>query len=64
MLKSSSKGKFQGMNFTLTKDAETSFHQLYSAFISAPILHHFDPFLLIRIKINASRFAISGILSQ
>ncbi len=64
MLKGSSKGKFQDMNFILTKDAEISFHQLRSAFTTAPILRHFDLLLFIRMETDASGFAISGILSQ
>ncbi len=48
MLKGSSKRKFQGMNFLLTKDAEISFHQLRSEFTTAPMLRHFDPLLFIR----------------
>ncbi len=62
MLKGSSKGKFQGMNFILTKDAEISFHQLGSAFTTAPILCHFDLLLFIRMETDASGSAISGIL--
>ncbi len=64
MLKVSSKAKFQGMNFILTKDAEISFHQLRSAFTIALMLRHFDPLLFIRMETDASGFAISGILSQ
>ena len=64
MLKGSSKGKFQSMNFILTKDAEISFHQLRSAFTTSPMLCHFDPLLFIRMETDASGFAISGILSQ
>ena len=47
MLKSSSKGKFQGMNFHLTKDAEYSFYQLCLPFTTAPILRHFDSLFFI-----------------
>ena len=64
MLKGSSKGKFQGMNFILTKYAEISFHQLRSAFTTAPMLRHFDPLLFIRMETDTSGFAILGILSQ
>ena len=64
MLKGSSKGKCQGMNFNLTKDAESSFHQLYSAFTTALMLRHFNPLLFICVETNASGYAISGILSQ
>lgn len=52
------------MKFTLTKDTEASFHQLRLAFTTAPMLHHFDPLLFIKMETDASDFAISGILSQ
>ena len=64
MLKGSSKRKFQGMNFILIKDVKISFHELRSAFTTAPMLRHFDPLLFIRMETDASGFAISGILSQ
>lgn len=64
MLKGNSKGKFQGMNFHLTKDTELSFHQLCLAFTTAPMLRHFDRLLFIRMETDDSGFAISGILSQ
>lgn len=64
MLKGSSKDKFQGMNFHLTEDAESSFHQLFLAFTTAPMLCHFDPLLFICVETNALGFAISEILSQ
>lgn len=64
MSKGSSKGKFPGMNFHLTKNAKSSFHHLCSAFTTAPTLRHFDPLLFIRVETNALGFAISGILSQ
>lgn len=64
ILKGSSKGKFPEMNFYLTKNAESSFYQLCSAFTTTPILHHFDPLLFICMETDALDFAISGILSQ
>ena len=64
MLKDSSKGKFQGMTFYFTKDAEFSFHQLCLAFTIALIFRHFDPLLFICVQTNVLGFAISAILSQ
>ena len=64
ILKGSSKRKFQRMNFNLTKDAESSFHQLCSAFTTVPILRHFDPLLFIRMETDTSGYAISDILLQ
>ena len=64
MLKGSSKGKFQGMNFILTKDAEITFHQICSAFTTEPMLRHFDPLLFLRMETDASGFAILGTLSK
>ncbi len=64
MLKGSSKGKFQDMNFILIKDTEISFHPLRLAFTTISILCHLDPLFFIRMRTNASRFAISGILLQ
>ena len=48
----------------LTPDAKKAFNHLRLAFIKAPILRHFDPKSHIRIEINASGYAIGGVLSQ
>ena len=48
----------------LTPNAKKAFNQLRLAFIKVPILRHFDPESHIRIKINASGYAIAGVLSQ
>lgn len=64
ILKGSLKEKFQSIKVTLTKDAEVSFYQLFSAFTTSLMLCHFDPFLFIKIKTDASGFAILRILSQ
>ena len=48
----------------LTFDAKKAFNHLRQAFIKAPILQHFDSESHIRIKTNASGYAISGVLSQ
>ena len=63
-MKGISKDKFQGITFYLTKDTESSFHQLCSTFTTAPILRHFDPVLFICVETDALGFAISAILSQ
>ncbi|KAG5722531.1 hypothetical protein E4T56_gene2919 [Termitomyces sp. T112] len=43
---------------------QSVFLLLKKAFTSAPVLHHFDPSLLIMLKCDASDYAITGILSQ
>jgi len=43
---------------------EQVFDALKKAFISAPILHHFDPELETLVETNASDYVTSGILSQ
>ena len=47
----------------LTPDAKKAFNHLRLAFIKAPILRHFDPKSHIRIEIDASGYAIGGVLS-
>ena len=41
-----------------------AFRVLVRAFTTAPFLQHFDVTLPIQLKTDASRYAISGILSQ
>ena len=48
----------------LILDAKRAFDQLRQAFTKAPIRQHFDPEWYIRIKIDASGYAISGVVSQ
>ena len=48
----------------LTADARQTFTQLRQAFTKAPILSHFDPERHIWIEIDASGYAIGGVLSQ
>ena len=48
----------------LTLKVKLAFSWLRQAFTKAPILHHFDPEQYIRIEMDASGYAISGILSQ
>ncbi len=45
-------------------DAKRAFTKLRQAFIEAPILNHFDPEYHIQIEMDASGYAIGGILSQ
>ena len=47
----------------LTPKARLAFTQLRKAFTKALILQHFDPECYIRIKIDVSGYAISGVLS-
>ena len=46
----------------LTPDAKRAFIRLSQAFTKAPILQHCDPECHIRIKTDASGYAISGVL--
>jgi len=52
------------MPFVWDAACEQVFDSLKKAFISAPILHHVDPELETLIKIDASDYVTSGILSQ
>ena len=44
--------------------AKTTFIKLRQTFIRAAILHHINPERHIRVEMNASSYAISGVLSQ
>ena len=55
--------KNSGPSF-LTPEARLAFNRLWLAFIKALILWHFDPKCHIRIKADASSYAIDNILSQ
>ena len=48
----------------LTPSTRKAFNQLKQTFTKAPILRHFDPECHIRIEIDASGYAIGGVLSQ
>jgi RNase H-like domain found in reverse transcriptase len=50
--------------FSWSNDAQCAFESLKSAFISAPVLRHFDPKLCIILETDASDYAIAAILSQ
>ena len=48
----------------LNPEAKLAFLRLRQAFIKTSVLHHFNPERYIQIEINASGYAIGGILSQ
>ena len=58
-----SKSKKTELGF-LTSGARKAFTELRQTFIKASILHHFNPEHHIRVDIDASGYAISGVLSQ
>ena len=62
-LKKKWKANSIGADF-LTSDAKEIFIHLRKAFTKAPILRHFDSECHIRIEIDASGYAIGGVLSQ
>ena len=66
MLKTTAGTPLRGTeNFSLlTSEAKLAFLQLRQAFTEAPILYHFDLKRHIRLKTDASGYAIGGILSQ
>jgi hypothetical protein len=63
LFKERKKEKFD-KKFEFTKEARIAFAQLKNVFIKTSILLHFDSKRKIRLKIDASDFAISEILSQ
>ena len=63
LLKGGKAGRFKGP-FRLTDEARESFECLKRAFISAPVLQHYDPQQPIQVETDASGFAIAGILRQ
>ena len=63
MLKGSKNGKKAGP-YIITDEVQGAFKRLKNAFFLAPVLQHFDPNKLIRVEMDASGFAIVGILSQ
>jgi hypothetical protein len=42
---------------------QKAFEQLIDAFISVPVLHHYDPMLPLHVELDASSMACVGILS-
>ena len=63
LLKGSQKG-VKSRPFKWPKAADQAFQWLTNAFNKAPLLKHFDPQLSIRIEIDASEYALAGILTQ
>src|SRR5438034_771825 len=63
MLKGSKNGK-KASPYIMTDEARKAFKRLKNTFFSALVLQYFDPSKPIHIKIDASGFAIVGILSQ
>ena len=65
MSKSKNLSKFKKTELGFFKfRARIAFTKLKQAFIKAPILHHFDPERYMRVKTNASGYAIDEVLSQ
>ena len=60
---SESKKSIKPLNF-FTFGAKLAFTKLRQAFLKALILHHFDPERHIQIDMDASGYAIVGVLSQ
>ena len=58
-----SRNKKAGIGF-FTPKARLTFTLLKQMFVKTPILHHFDSKFHIRIKTNASKYQIGGILNQ
>jgi len=56
--------KEESQPLRLTTEAIHAFEELKRAFITAPVLHHFDPSLPIRVETDASGTAIAGVMSQ
>ena len=50
--------------YDMTLEARIAFRRLKAAFAAIPVLQHFDSAKLIYLEIDASGFAIAGILSQ
>lgn len=63
LTKSTVKGKQVGA-FIWTERAGESFRLLKAAFVSAPLLRHFDPARPIKVETDASVFALGAILLQ
>ena len=50
--------------FKLTKEVCTTFEELKVAFMTVPVLWHYNADLPVKLEIDTSGFAILGILSQ
>ncbi len=62
LLKESKNGKKFG-SFVWSNEVEQAFRQLCDIFMLAPLLCHYNSSKKIRVKTNASNFAIASILS-
>ena len=63
MLKGSKAGKCTGP-FKLTEEAAEAFRKLRDAFVTAPVLAHYNQDLPLRVECDASQVGIAAILSQ
>ena len=63
LLKGSVNGRKYGP-LEWSEGEEQAFRQLKAAFITAPVLQHYDPALRLRVETDASSYALAGILSQ
>ena len=54
----------KGVPFLWTQEAEEAYQSLKKSFTSAPILSHPDPSQPFLVEVDASQFAVGGILSQ
>ena len=63
-VKRSSSKNLNGATDYLTPKARLAFTKLRKEFTKAPIFQHFDPEWHIWMEINASGYAIGGVLSQ
>ena len=50
--------------YNMTSEARVVFHRLKIAFVTTPVLQHFDLVKPIHLETDASGFAIASILSQ
>ena len=48
----------------MTDEARQAFATLKRAFVTTPMLAHFDPYQPLCLETNASEFAIAGVLLQ
>ena len=62
MLQGSKDSKKTGP-YDMTPEVRMVFSKLKAAFVTTPVLQHFDPAKLICLETDASEFAIAGILS-
>ena len=63
LLKGGKAGKYK-TPFLLTDAAAAAFQRLKDAFLTAPLLRHYDPTRPIQVETDASGFALAGVLRQ